>query len=80
MAALGPGKDNFEANCGEHRAARLVGLRARRRTVVPDGRKSQGMERESIKGAFEVDRLLRDIYVFDTRSADADRFLAANKD
>ncbi len=75
-----PGEGNFGANCGEHRAAGLVGLRARRRTVVPDGRESQGMERESIKGAFEVDGLLRDIYVFDTRPADLDRFLAANKD
>ncbi len=58
----------------------MRGLRARRRIVVPDGRESQGMERESIKGAFEVDGLLRDIYVFDTRPADLDRFLAANKD
>ena len=55
-------------------------LRARRRTVVPDGREGQGMEWECIKGAFEVDGLLRDIYVFDTRSADPERFLAANKD
>ncbi len=61
------------ANAG---ATRLVGLRARRRTVVPDGREGQGMERESIKGVF----YRRDIYVFDTRPADADRFLAANKD
>jgi hypothetical protein len=38
------------------------------------------MEWQSIKSAFEVDGLLRDIYVFDTRSADPDRFLAANKD
>ncbi len=80
MAALGPGKGNFGANCGVHRAARLVGLRTRRRTVVPDGGEGQGMERESIKGPFEVDGLRRDIYVFDTRPADADRFLAANKD
>ncbi len=80
MAALGSGKGNFGANCGERRAAGVGGLRARRRAVVPDGRESQGMEWECIKGAFEVDGLLRDIYVFDTRSADADRFLAANKD
>ena len=38
MAALGPGKGNFGANCGEPGATRLVGLRARRWTVVPDGR------------------------------------------
>jgi len=38
------------------------------------------MELESIKSAFEVDGLLGDIYVFDTRSTDPDRFLAANKD
>ncbi len=82
MAALGPGKGNFGANCGEHRAARPVGLRNRRRIVAPDGRESQGMERESINGAFDVGGLPRDIdiYLFDTRPADADRFLAANKD
>ena len=32
------------------------------------------------RGAFEVDGLLGDIYVFDTRPADPDRFPAANKD
>ncbi len=81
MAALGPGKGNFGANCGEHRAARPVGLRNRRRIVAPDGRESQGMERESINGAFDVGGLPRDIdiYLFDTRPADADRFLAPNK-
>ena len=67
-------------NCGERRAAGVRGLRARRRAVVPDRRESQGMEWESIKSAFEVDGLLRDIYVFETRSANLDRFLAANKD
>ncbi len=50
MAALGPGKGNFGANCGKPGATRLIGFRARRRTVVPDGRESQGMEWESIKG------------------------------
>ena len=35
MAALGPGKGNFGANCGEHRAWGLRGPRARRRAVVP---------------------------------------------
>ncbi len=38
------------------------------------------MELESIKSAFEVDGFLGDIYAFDTRSADPDRFLAASKD
>ncbi len=54
--------------------------RPRRRTIVPDGREGQGMEREGIKGAFEVDGLRRDINVFDACPADPDRFLAANKD
>ncbi len=66
MAALGSGKGNFGANCGERRAAGGRGLRARRRAVVPDRRESQGMEWESIKNAFEVDGFPRDIYVFDS--------------
>ncbi len=38
------------------------------------------MEWEGVRRELEGDGFLRDIYVFDTRSADPDRFLAANKD
>jgi len=78
VAALGPGKGNFGANCGEPGATRLVGLRARRWTVVPDGRECQGMEWETatVSGGLASPR--KGVFKVVFRTADFGRFQTSN--